>query len=211
MEHQPHQRSAKPAPAGLAVASRSGKPDWEEDADALVGQIREGNEAAFEALFQTYYEALSDFVRRKVDRPEVAEGLVQNVFFNLWRRRQAWQPRQSVKAYLYGAARNEAAKYLRRRGIERSWQQRERHLAPQPEPTPMEQCHSRELSRTVRRWVEELPERRRLVFVLVRYHGLSHAEAAAAMGISTKTVEVQMWKALTFLRERLSARLSEEV
>ena len=204
MEHQPRQRPARPA---LATSERGGRG---EEPGALIERIRAGDEAAFETLFRTYYEALNDFICRKVDCPEVAEGLVQNVFCNLWHRRQAWQPRHSIKAYLYGAARNEAFKYLRHRDVERAWQQHNRHQAPSPDPTPIEWCHGQEVHQAVQQYVEALPERRRLVFVLVRYHGLSHVEVASALGISTKTVEVQMWKALKFLRARLAVHLSDE-
>ena len=101
MDHQSRQRSMLLMPSGSAMTA---SPDQEERARALIEQIQAGDEAAFETLFRIYYEALNDFVRRKVDRPEVAEELVQNVFLNLWRRRRAWQPRHSIKAYLYGAA-----------------------------------------------------------------------------------------------------------
>jgi RNA polymerase sigma-70 factor, ECF subfamily len=66
---------------------------------------------------------------------------------------------------------------------------------------------SAELERAIREAVRDLPDRCREVFELSRVHGLRYSEIASAMGISVKTVEVQMGKALRVLRERLSAWL----
>lgn len=51
--------------------------------------------------------------------------------------------------------------------------------------------------------VDELPERRRTIFVLYRKHGLSYSEIGEVMGIARKTVENQMGKSLRFIREKL--------
>ena len=57
----------------------------------------------------------------------------------------------------------------------------------------------------MRRAIEEMPERRRLIFTLSRHHGLSYAEIATALDLSVNTVENQMVRALKHLRLRLSA------
>lgn len=169
-----------------------------------VEGIRAGNEEAFEEIFRTFFESLYDFTVRRVDHPEVAEELVQNVLLNLWSRRERWEPRHSVKAYLYGAVRNEVIKYLQHRDVVRRWHEKAKEQKAPGQHTPDDVYSSQELEEAIRDWVDELPERRKLVFVLSRYHGLSNAEVAVALGISVSTVEVQMWKALRYLRAKIS-------
>lgn len=54
--------------------------------------IREGDRAAFKALFQAYYDDLCDFAEAQVHSPEVAEDLVQELFLDLWHRRDRCYP-----------------------------------------------------------------------------------------------------------------------
>jgi RNA polymerase sigma-70 factor (ECF subfamily) len=67
-----------------------------------------------------------------------------------------------------------------------------------------------ELSVAVQAAVQSLPDRCREVFELSRVHGLKYAEIARQLGISVKTVEAQMGKALRTLREKLAGWLPEE-
>ena len=60
------------------------------------------------------------------------------------------------------------------------------------------------MEKALQRALDALPERRRLIYLLSRQHGLTYAEIAAALEISIKTVETQMGRALKFLRRRLA-------
>lgn len=171
----------------------------------LVSQIQNGNRAAFETLFRRYYEDLCGFVESRVGAAEVAEDLVQNVLLNLWRRRGEWEPRTSLRAYLFGAARNEFLNYREHRQVRDRWAEEEKERAEMPpqEPSPSDSVEHRELRCEMRKCISELPERRREVFVLSRRHGLTYKEIAVVMEISPKTVDNQMVEALKFLREQL--------
>ncbi len=171
-------------------------------------QIRGGDRAAFDALFRAYYEALCAFIRRQISSPEVAEGLVQDIFLDLWRPRREWIPNRSVRAYLYGAARNKTIKYIEHQQVVRRWEARERHREPPSTRSPEETLRYREMQEAIQKAIGELPERRRMVFVLSREHGLTYKEIAASMDISVSTVEVQMWRALKHLRARLASYLT---
>ena len=174
------------------------------EAGNIVGGRREDRDA-FEALFRTYYAGLCRFALRYASQPEVAEDLVQDVFFNLWKRRHEWVPERSAKAYLYGAVRKWALKHLRHQGVVARWRD---HAKAEPIPIADEigaDLSQKELERALQEAVERLPERRRLVYELSRKHGLTYAEIALALGVSVKTVEMQMTRALKFLRTRLVA------
>lgn len=179
----------------------------------LVDRIREGDSTAFEALFRSYYEPLCGFVEARIGEASVSEDLVQNIFLSLWRRREDLDPGTSVKAYLFGAARNESIDYRKRRKVRDDWEQEKKRnaqsdidLVPGPARQiigPMEDAEKRQLQEELQKGISELPRRRREVYVLSRHHGLTYNEIAAVMGISAKTVDNQMVEALKFLRKRL--------
>ena len=170
-------------------------------------RIRRGDRKAFERLFRGQYEALCQFALNYVDRLRVAEDLVQDVFFDLWRERRTLDLKCSLEAYLYGMARNRALKHLRRRRVRTDLTRGElRRNAPRAVPEQADNVlEHQEEEQKAKRAIEALPKRRRQVFMLSRRHDLTYAEIAEALGISVKTVETQMSRALKFLRERLKS------
>lgn len=172
-------------------------------------RIRNGDRWAFERLFRAHYEALCRFALGYTDRRNVAEDLVQDVFFDLWKKRRTLaEIEHSLEAYLYEMTRRHALKHLRRGRVRAKWAARGddlRRAVPAVVPERADDAlEHRELEEEARRAVQALPARRRRIFMLSRRHGLTYAEIAEALGISTKTVETQMSRALKFLRERLA-------
>lgn len=168
--------------------------------------MREGDRGAFKKLFRAYYDELCDYVESQIGSAEAAEDLVQNVLLNLWRRREDRTLRTTLKAYLYGAARNESIKYRKHRKVRDQWQEESTHdhvTKRTNASSPVEDVEHRQLRRAMKESVEALPERRREVYVLSRQHGLTYKEIASVMDISPKTVDNQMVEALKFLRKRL--------
>ncbi len=187
------------------MTSTSGFPDAKEK---WAEKIRRGDRAAFEALYLTYAEGLCSFTLQYVKAPEVAEGLVQDLFVKLWKRRRQWNPQDNPKSYLYTAARNQALDHLKHLEVERQWAEHVRHRSEVPSRTPEQEFRYKEFNEAVEEAIQALPERRRLVFTLSRQHGLTYREIAEVMDISVKTVEAQMSQAFKTLRELLSTYLS---
>ena len=180
------------------------QPDPAFEGREWVEGIRRGDEEAFEALFRTCCEDLCDFFLRQVYSPEVAEDLVHDVFCDLWDRRRHWDPHGSVKDYLYRAAYNKSINWLKHRRVTRRWADQAKHQESPPQEGPEDVRHRQELAWAMEQAVEALPNRRRLIYRMARHQGMSYAEIAAALGISAKTVENQMGRALKLLRERLA-------
>lgn len=190
-------------PSGFAEAMDGDRPNEDQE---LVDRIRQGDHAAFEALFRVYHQDLLRFAHFYVKRLAVAEELVQDIFHNIWQRRRSWKPRGALRSYLYGAVRNHANKYLRGRKVRDRYRTRKQLEADRriADETPERELRRKELSEAVRGAIAMLPERRRQVFKLSRQQGLTYAEIAAVLGISENTVEVHMVRALKFLRKRVS-------
>ncbi len=175
----------------------------------LLERLRRGDTSAFDVIFRTWYGPLVGTAERMLRDRAVAEELVQDVMLELWRRRETLLSDGSAQAYLFQATRNRVLNHLRHLKIE---QRSEPEVRGEGSSTPPADAAlvEEELSTAVQRAVQALPDRCREVFELSRVHGLKYAEIARALGISVKTVEAQMGKALRTLRERLAAWLPDE-
>lgn len=191
-----------PTPPPAARPADAGHPDAAADR-ALLDRLRAGDETAFDAIFRGRYALLVNVAERMLRDRAVAEEVVQEVLLNLWRRREALGPDEALGPYLVRATRNRALNHLRHLHVER----RDAVHAAGPTEVPAAgagQAVATELAAAVTTAVAELPPRCREVFTLSRARGLTYTEIAEALGISVKTVEAQMGRALRTLRERLA-------
>lgn len=169
----------------------------------MVAGVRERDAAAFEVLFRRYYAGLCAVATRYARSAESGEEVVQDVLLGVWRQGAAWAPTRGARAYLYGAVVNRALNSRRHERYvtghaARPGQARESVSADAA-------LYEDELATALRSAVAQLPERRRLVFELSRDHGMTYAEIAEALGLSQKTVDQQMGRALKALRAALVA------
>lgn len=176
------------------------------DERELLARIRQGDEAAFDAIFRAQYPPLVGMAEGMLRSRAVAEEIVQDVMLELWRRRESLPVEESLRAYLFRATRNRALNHLRHSRVEREGQPHAAGPIAEPARAPSTLIEE-EIDVALREAIDDLPERCREVFELSRVHGLRYAEIAATLGISVKTVEAQMGKALRMLRERLAAWL----
>jgi RNA polymerase sigma-70 factor (ECF subfamily) len=132
----------------------------------------------------------------------VAEEIVQDVLLELWKRRESLAPESSPQAYLFQSTRNRSLNHVRHERVTKQGEPYAR--GPESiEPAAHALMVEDEMHNAVRRAVDALPERCREVFELSRTSGLKYSEIAITLGISVKTVEAQMGKALRILREEL--------
>lgn len=161
----------------------------------------EGDRQMLERIFREHYRELVGFAYRYVESSSIAEDVVQDVFLALWRNRNAMADGSRIRAYLYRATYHKCLNALRHHRIERELSQPSRDESR--EIAADARLIAEETAIAVRRAVDRLPERSRLMFRLSREEGLTYAEIAQVAGVSIKTVETQMGRALRSLREQL--------
>jgi RNA polymerase sigma-70 factor, ECF subfamily len=167
----------------------------------LLLYLAQGRQSAFRSIYDAYYRYLVVTAYQYLRDNDLARDTVQEVFADLWRRRQELPELTSLKAYLRRSVCNKALDILRHR---KRWQTDDEipeivsnlHRAD-------ELTETLELTQAVQLAISELPEKCRAVFLLSRYEQQSHKEIATQLDISTKTIENQMTKALKHLRLRL--------
>jgi RNA polymerase sigma-70 factor (ECF subfamily) len=159
--------------------------------------------ATFEAIFRSYYQGLVGFGARYTGSIAIAEEVVQEVFLAMWRQRATMPPADKVRAYLYRAVHNRALNVVRHERVTRA---RDAEAIEQKlSPAADEQLLREETERLIKAAVDRLPERCRLIFILSREQKLTYAQIAEVAGVSIKTVETQMGRALRSLRNALAS------
>lgn len=177
----------------------------------LADRIRAGGAEAMNELLRRYWAGVVEYAERYMGDRDEAEDVGQETFLRFWEGRVSWTRSGSLKAFLYGVARNVA----RNRG--REWQQVRfitldedtASTAASARPGPDDLASQAERARHLYAAVTALPPRRQEVFILARFHDLAHDEIAAILGISAQTVANQVSAALSDLRRALGPLLRQ--
>ncbi|MEQ9424924.1 MAG: RNA polymerase sigma-70 factor [Cyclobacteriaceae bacterium] len=161
--------------------------------------MKEEDELEFRKVFEANYSHLVNTSYRIVGSVAAAEDIVQDVFMKLWHNRKTISIHSSVKSYLQKAAINSSLNYIRK-------SDRHLDLKAEHEPHvsgPEEELYEKELREKINSGLQKLAPQCRLVFSLSRYDGLTNTQIADQLGISKKTVENQIYRALQVLRDQL--------
>lgn len=163
--------------------------------------IRQGDADAFSRLFDQYYALLCYFAARYLKDTDQARSLVQQLFVDLWMKREKIKITASVKSYLFHSVKNRCIDYLRK---EKTTAELTSSITDLNETPFHDLVEEAELNELVINSINKLPEKCREIFILCKYEGLKYAEIASKLNISIKTVEMQMGIALKKLRNYLS-------
>ena len=177
-----------------------------ENSDLLViEQIKAGDESAFDALFTSWYGKLLAYAFSVLQNETQAEEVVQIVFCRIWEKRRQWQVHTSMKAYLYGCVYHQCMDGLRRTKQVRKYQLHVLHNSIEAQAAPASgKAELKELEAKLQVALSQLPDQCRAIFQLSRFGGLKYREIAEQSGVSIKTVEAQVSKALKHLRDQLT-------
>lgn len=172
------------------------------DENVLLKQLQTGDQNAFDTLFRQYYKYLVVVAYRYVGDDHQARDIVQDVFMDLWKRREKINIQQSIKAFLRRAVVNNCLSILKKN--KKTTTTDEVNLQLTDEHNKVDGLYEyKELEAVINEAIESLPERCQLVFKMSRHENLSHKAIAEQLNISTKTIENQMTKALKVIRGAL--------
>ncbi|WP_029902109.1 RNA polymerase sigma-70 factor [Prevotella sp. 10(H)] len=170
----------------------------------VLKKIKEGDIKTFEQVFRQYYAPLCLYGCSITKRRDVAEEIVQELFYVWWKDRENIQILHSLKSYLYGAVRNQSLQYLEH--LEVQGRHREKVLTTNnkiQDSTPHQQLEYKELEEVINRTLKQLPDRRLKIFRMHRMEGKKYKEIAEILSVSVKTIEAEMTKAYQILRQEI--------
>lgn len=189
----------------LPVAKNTMRRDSQEIKALQIQICKASDEVAFAALFRLFYGALYKFAIHYVHQHEIAEELVNDVFVKLWKQRLTLEEIENLESYLFVAVKNSALNYLK--------QYSHYHIDVDEKNTfglisvhdPQKDLEWKELYFKMQQAVNQLPEQSKAVFRLVREEGFRMKQVADILGISSRTVETQLYRAV----KKLDAVLSQ--
>lgn len=160
-------------------------------------------------LFKIYYSRLMLFALRFVDE-DVAEDIVQDVFLNIWERKDELDMGDQISSFLYRSAYSKCLNHIKHEQVVKGYGENQLKLADEraayfnPDNNDViQQIENEELSLSISQAINELPDKCREVFRLSYLNEMKNKEIAEFMHISLRTVEAHMYKALKYLRGRL--------
>jgi RNA polymerase sigma-70 factor (family 1) len=161
-----------------------------------------------ELLYNHYFKVLCTHATRYVCSREVASDIVNDVFFTFWEKSVYNNITTSYRAYLFIAVKNRCLKVLdkefRRKNV--NLDLNELNLSTEL-PSPDEIIQFNELSIVINNVIQNLSPQCRKAFLLSRYEGKKYPEIAVELGITVKTVEAHVSKALNILRKAVQSKI----
>ncbi len=160
-------------------------------------------------LFKVYNSRLTIFALRFVEE-EIAEDIVQDVFLDLWERKDQLEMGDHISSFLYRSTYSKCLNYIKHEQVVKGYGENQIKLTEikmkyfNPDNNDViQRIENEELSLSINQAIEELPDKCREVFRLSYLEEMKNKEIADFMHISLRTVEAHMYKALKFLRLRL--------
>ena len=181
----------------------------------LMLEVRDGSATAFEELVVRYQARLVRVLEHLVGRRELAEDLAQEVFLRVYRSRQQYEPGAKFATWLFTIANNVASNALRDRsrhpemtlaGSESGslgGRSMDRLVQASSSAMPTRQVDKAEIRDVIRMALESLNERQRLAVLLNKFEGMTYADIANTMELSTQAIKSLLSRARENLRQIL--------
>lgn len=171
------------------------------DERSLLHMLANGNEQALAEIYMHFWKPLFISSYKILKDKAACEDIIQDIFLQLWLKRETLIIKESLQAYLHTAVRYQVFRYIKSNSGRLMFFENltERISGASPESD----LQQKEMSEIINAVVNGLPEQCRTIYKLSREQQLSHKEIANQLHISTKTVENQITIALRKLRSSL--------
>lgn len=163
--------------------------------------LKEGNHQAFTDVYDKWKRKVYHYCLKRTQDTEAAKDLTQQSFIKLWKYRRQLDESISLERQLFQKVRQVYLDWLKKEA------QRRKHFTDSPDTKENVSVYQMnpELRSTLSAALNQLPEKRKKIFELKHIHGYTYKEIAQALGISIKTVDNQLLKAIHELRKSLSS------
>jgi len=183
----------------------------ETNIQSLLNRISSnGEEYAFQLLFELFANGLFRFSFSILKNKELAEEAVSDVFFNVWIHRSKLSQIENFKAYLYTSARNTSLNYLDKEKRNKAIQLEDISVPLLIDDIcPESELISKELKEAIGRAIDHLPERCKLIYSLAKIEQLKYKEIASILDISVKTIDQQLCIAIRKIGDEIQRYLND--
>lgn len=172
----------------------------------LVIKLKQKDSDAFNSLYLKYVDRLYAFALSVLKSQQLAEDVVHDVFVKLWEKSDDLNPELSFQSWLFTVTRNHMLNMIKRASKEQSILGELLSNALPNHDHVMNQIQGDETNRIIHEAIQNLPDKRRQIFILCRFHDYTYKEAAKVLGITESTVNSQMVKAIRSIKSFLENR-----
>lgn len=168
---------------------------------SLLQKIREGDQQAFNVLFERYFNKLYKYTLHHTNNAPLAEELVMDLMLWIWNKKDSLEIKGDVSAYLHRAMKNAIYSHFRKKELLTSELEPE-ELAIEAYQTASSGVAMREVEQEYHISLALLTPQRRKIFKMSRDEDMSHSQIARDLNLSVKTVEAHLSASLRFMRQR---------
>ena len=172
----------------------------DEERAELARSIKNGDHKAFKTFYDIHHEALFRYLMSKGITAETAKDLIQKAFIYIWEQRNQIDPSKSLQAYLFRIGYTRMLNHIRDHS---KFDDSEEMPVMKSVKNPEDDALADELNTAINKAINNMPEKRGLVFEMCFIQEFTYRETADALDISKKTVENHMGLALKDIREAL--------
>ncbi len=159
---------------------------------------------SFESLFHLHYSDLCSYAHHFIKDFAASEEIVQDLFVNLWAKKDNLEIKSSLKSYLFQSTKNRCLNLIKHIEVRENYKGINKERREEQENIAGNEMEAAELSAKIENAISSLPTERQKIFRMSRFEDLKYKEIAEELEISIKTVENQMGKALKYLRGELA-------
>ncbi|AOM80572.1 RNA polymerase subunit sigma-70 [Pedobacter steynii] len=174
----------------------------------LVDLLKSGNQLAYTEIFERYTRVLLRHAFRLLSDHEEAHDVVQDVFLQLWQKREDLSFKTSLSAYLYASVRNKIFNLLSHQKVILRYAESISSFMVEGYNIIEDQIREKELALIIEKEVDALPPKMREVFLLNKKDELNYREISERLNISSETAKQQVYKAMKILKLKIDSFLS---
>ncbi|WP_119080011.1 RNA polymerase sigma factor [Chitinophaga alhagiae] len=171
--------------------------------EELSTLLRSGDQSAFAHIYERHWRVIYGHVYKMLLNEEDAKDVVQEVFSDIWLKREKEEGYSNIAGYLYVAARNRVLNLLKKNKFHGAYLDSLARFAGEYSNDTVDLLQEKDLAAAIEREIRSLPPRMKEVFELSRKENLTYKEIGQRLGISDKTVKKQMHKSLQQIRLNL--------
>ncbi len=170
----------------------------------LIDGLVKRDKVVFDYIFNLYYSSLCAFSMQYIKDRDAVEDLVQDFFVLVWMEAPRLNITSSLKSYLFAGIKNRCLDFQKHLKVTKKHKDFILFTSDNQDNSSDHYIVESELRHSIEQSLRKLPPRCREIFELSRHKGLSNQEISDQLGITKRTVELQISNSLKILRKELA-------
>jgi RNA polymerase sigma-70 factor (ECF subfamily) len=169
----------------------------------VIQRIIKGDAYAFDYIYQKYNKKVYSFSMASLKNKEDAEGVVQEVFYSLWKERNKLKVVESLDAWIFSICFNIIRKHFRKQVRERKFLENLSGIMVPNDTSTVTEVEYNDLLEKAEKIIDKLPSRQKAIYILSKRDGLSNTEISTRLNITNKTVENHLTRAKAIIKRAM--------